>query len=389
MFFFNFKLFFRFLYVTFFNTRGHYRLTARRFFKAGLVIFLYIQVELVTWFSFLLDEIFYPGYRKQEIKEPIFILGNYRSGTTFMQRIISEDEESFSLFTTWEIVIGSSVILRKLVWGISRIDLLIGKPLHRILELFEKRTMGQVDFHHLKLKSYEEDETLFMHNFASFGLWLYSVPLELLKPYMRFDEEISLEERERLMTFYKRCIQRHLYAHGGEKRFLSKNPAFSSKIEALLEYFPDAKFIYLIRDPMEVVPSQLNMLAFGWQLLADPLVEYPFVEESMEMAAHFYQYPLKKLAELPSDVYKIIEYGNLVGDPTGTVREIYEHFDMQISTDYEAVLLKEAEKARKHRVKKYPWKRMGISQRRIFKRFGNVYRRFKFGLSDKQIRNLG
>ena len=44
--------------------------------------------------------------------------------------------------------------------------------------------------------------------------------------------------KERVMTFYRRCVQRHMYAHGESKHYLSKSPSFSGKVDALYKNFP-------------------------------------------------------------------------------------------------------------------------------------------------------
>jgi hypothetical protein len=45
-----------------------------------------------------LDKVFFPRYRKTQIKNPVFIVGNARSGTTLFQRLLSADEDNFVYF---------------------------------------------------------------------------------------------------------------------------------------------------------------------------------------------------------------------------------------------------------------------------------------------------
>jgi hypothetical protein len=67
---------------------------------------------------------------------------------------------------------------------------------------------------------------------------------------------VSEKEKQRVMNFYKRCLQRHVYAYGGRKIYLSKSPSFSASVDSIYKTFPDARIIYLVRNPMEVVPSR-------------------------------------------------------------------------------------------------------------------------------------
>ena len=57
-----------------------------RFFVGFSILFPLILLS--GWIGFLIDNIFYRGYLKQEIVKPLFIIGNFRSGSTLLQRLI-------------------------------------------------------------------------------------------------------------------------------------------------------------------------------------------------------------------------------------------------------------------------------------------------------------
>src|SRR5688572_26821538 len=59
-------------------------------------IFLYSLHQLISLFFRLLDEIFYRGYKKVQIKQPVFIIANPRSGTTYLHRLVALDDERFT-----------------------------------------------------------------------------------------------------------------------------------------------------------------------------------------------------------------------------------------------------------------------------------------------------
>ena len=52
---------------------------------------LLVAVQLLHWLTFLLDEIFYRGYRDVPVRQPLFVLGPPRTGTTHLHRVLSED----------------------------------------------------------------------------------------------------------------------------------------------------------------------------------------------------------------------------------------------------------------------------------------------------------
>ncbi len=43
----------------------------------------------------MLDHVFFPGFRRQPVKEPVFIVAPPRSGTTLTQKLMSLDVERF------------------------------------------------------------------------------------------------------------------------------------------------------------------------------------------------------------------------------------------------------------------------------------------------------
>ena len=103
---FDFKLMFRLAYKSLFAAKGtHARLTPKRIGILLLLAPTFVLVELVTWMGFLLDEIFFRKYRTIEIKQPVFIIGVPRSGTTFLQRLLAQDEDQFTSMKFWEILL--------------------------------------------------------------------------------------------------------------------------------------------------------------------------------------------------------------------------------------------------------------------------------------------
>src|SRR4029450_8548812 len=72
----------------------------------------------------------------------------------------------------------------------------------------------------------------------------------------------AADRKQRTMKFYKSMLQRHMYATG-KKYFVAKNPAFSPKIATLLELFPDARIIYLARNPLDMLPSTVSWINYA------------------------------------------------------------------------------------------------------------------------------
>ena len=120
--------------------------------------------------------------------------------------------------------------------------------------------------HQVRLENIEEDEMLlFIHKLDS--LWISNH----LLPWLKFDKSTkhfikhvyrdnsrNQNRNIRSMLFVKDFFQRQAYLHKN-RRHLSKSNPFIFKIDSILKVFPDAKFVFLVRDPLETIPSYFSL----------------------------------------------------------------------------------------------------------------------------------
>ncbi|HAF49010.1 MAG TPA: hypothetical protein DCL08_07205, partial [Anaerolineaceae bacterium] len=109
----NLKLYFKTIWYSFFKAEGTPgRLTPKRFFVLMIIFLLYPLWHFSIRLAYGLDMLFYPQVKSQNIEKPIFIVGNFRSGTTLLHRMLAKDDRSTGM-KTWEIYIAPSIIQRK------------------------------------------------------------------------------------------------------------------------------------------------------------------------------------------------------------------------------------------------------------------------------------
>jgi hypothetical protein len=378
---FNFGGLARFSFKQFFRSRGKpYRLSPKRVGLLLLAYPIYVLVELVTWLGFLMDELFFPGYRDVEIKEPVYIVGNPRSGTTFLQRLLARDEDTFISMRTWEMLIAPSITARKILWAVSSLDRRIGSPLAKVLGMLEEGWQEENVVHRIAVRAPEEDEYLLVHIFSTLKIWLYVAMLDEAAPYTYFDSEMPQKEKNRIVTFYKRCLQRHLFAHGESGRhYLAKDPHFSPWVDTLYKAFPDTKIIYLARNPLDMIPSYISLKEREWQLLGNPQEAYGSREYVLNMARHWYDYPLDRLDRAPQDSAIVIDFDDLVTDARAVVTRIYERFGLELSPAYDEILHQATKRARSHESEhEYSLQEMGLTRERIVSEYRQVFERFAF-----------
>jgi hypothetical protein len=345
-----------------------------------LFVPVFLLLQGAHWLGFLLDDLLFRGYRKIPVRDPLFVVGLPRSGTSFLQRVLAQDSDRFTTLRLWELILAPSVTERKLWLNLGRLDRFFGRPLGRLMRGGEKRGFRWLEaIHEVSLTDPEEDYFLLLPVFACFLLVIPFPYHEALWKLARFDE-LPVEERKPLLTFYRACLQRHLYVVGPERQLLSKNPSFSSLVLSLLETFPSARIICCVRDPWEVVPSQLSSLRPGCEIFGYD-VENPSVRDRFLDMLEFYGiHLLRSLTPLPDDRHVFVPLHLLKQDVAGQLLHIYERFGWEAGTEFRERLSVESARSREYKSQhRYTLEEFGIQDEEIVTRFRELNERFGFG----------
>jgi hypothetical protein len=289
------------------------------------------------------DRIFY-GRRVEAVKlakPPLFILGHWRAGTTFLHELLIRDP-AHTYFNTYQCFTPHHFVLTE-------------KLLVPWIGIFvpERRPMDNMA---AGWNRPMEDE---------FALQSLGVPT----PYMSamfpnrgevFPEYLSLRDlpegarekwKHELLTFCKRL------AYGDNRRIVIKSPAHTARISTLLEMFPDAKFVHIARDPYALYRSTVGLWRSlnaeeGLQVIRDESWLGPFVIDSLR---RMYDAYLEDRTLLTEDQLVELRYEDLVSYPETQLRMVYERLDLG---DFERV--KPALDAHLHDVRDYRKNRHSI-----------------------------
>ncbi|MCA9103024.1 MAG: sulfotransferase [Planctomycetales bacterium] len=141
-------------------------------------------------------------------------------------------------------------------------------------------------------------------------------------------ESLPAADRERwkqtLLRFLKSVALR-----APEKRLVLKSPTHTCRIATLLEMFPDARFVHIVRDPYVVYASTMKLWpslyrAHGYQTFRGAGLE----EHVLETFQHMYRKLEAGRRLVPKRRFCEIKYEDLVADPIGQVRSIYDQIDL-------------------------------------------------------------
>jgi len=165
-----------------------------------VIIFLvpFLLLRTIVWFMRGLDHVFFPGFRTQSVRAPIYIIGNPRSGTTFCHRLLALDEQ-FTYFKLYQTIF-PSITCYKIFTLTGKLDRLLGSPAARLLNVISNRGFKSWEnIHKTGPEKAESDEMIFM--FA-----MLSPLLGLLFPFLKemesatFVDFMPQKSRQRLMT---------------------------------------------------------------------------------------------------------------------------------------------------------------------------------------------
>ena len=366
---FNFRLYLIDFYYSLFRSKGTpARLSIKRVF---LLLFLFICYPLWNIYiriGYGLDKIFFPLYKEKKIPDPIFIIGNYRSGSTFFHRLLLRDEQ-FTCLKAWEIYFAPALVHRSMIRFVLKVSKLIGSPVQKAVASFDRMMNNIYTMHKTGLYTYEQDSQLFYHTWSSYNVFAVSPFPELARRYIYYDQEVPHKERQKQFSYYREVLTRHIYLHEGQ-RYLAKNPDFSPAVETLLETFPNAKFINLVRPPEQMVPSSINLWAHNWRAYGSPEEEFPQVDVIKEHASHWYRYPHQVLSKLPTDRYQVVFFENLVGDPESEISRVYAEMGLEISGVFKEILNEVTVESRNYTGHgSYSLERMGLDIESLKKEF--------------------
>ena len=123
---------------------------------SGLLISI---LRLMISLGMFMDNIFYPSIRKRQITNPVVIVGNPRSGTTFLHRFLVKNKIGAGA-QLWQLLY-PSVLIQKCI-----------RPLLPILELISPTRHHSTEAHKTSLRSVETDDASILFRYLD-GFFLY------------------------------------------------------------------------------------------------------------------------------------------------------------------------------------------------------------------------
>jgi hypothetical protein len=321
-----------------------------------------------------LDHLIFPGFRRVPIDRPVFILGNPRSGTTFLHRFLLETE-AFAAFALWELLF-PAVSANKLLRG----------TIHRLAS-FSPARYHSAAAHETSLRDVETDELLtFFRYLEGPFLWSYFSAWQegWESPLTRavFDPEREAPAaRERILGHMEACWRRSLYIKR-KARVLAKGSTLALRIPTLLERYPGCRLIYMVRDPVETIPSGMSLVTGVLDRAYDALSTTPeevrgrYLENLYRGSCHLFRHfhDAWRAGAIPEQSLRIVRYPDLMGDLERTLTELIAFCEIEPAPAFFDRLREQAARQRQHRSRhRYTPEQFGLTAERIREDLRFVY----------------
>ncbi|MEE4143770.1 MAG: sulfotransferase [Halieaceae bacterium] len=360
--------------------------------RTRMLFRLLVLVPVVTTvhaICFALDYVLFPRLWLQQVRQPVFVVGHARSGSTLIHRLLSADGDTFSYFLYWETFF-PSLLQKKIIRALGWIDQnWFGGPIKKRLVLWDEKKFGKYrHIHNMSLWNAEEDQFVMRAAFVT-QQWALDVPMMDIIDLFHVDQ-MPVKKRGRWMHHYRECVKRQLLLNGGDRIHLSKNPLMSGWVESLITTFPDARIAVVMRDPTQCIPSVLKLVEVSWNARGWRRPDYDASLRALaEVSFETFHHPREVLARHPETPQVVVDYRELTAHPRATVLAVYDAFNMTVTPEFDACLLAQEDRERGHRTRfEYSIDDYDLSRERIEEKLSDFFDDYdwpKGGLKVKSV----
>lgn len=264
------------------------------------------------------DRQLHPEIAKQEIREPLFIVGLPRSGTTLLHTLLAADP-AHRVPLTWEVMSPSppnAEDRERRIRSANRDLAMLGW----LAPTFESvhATGAELPQECVSLISptFMSDQFDTMYNIPSYRAWFFR---QDLRP---------------AYDYHRRFLQ-HLQQRRSAERWVLKAPAHMFAAPALIATYPDAKFVQLHRNPIDAVASVSSLVTILRRVFSDKVDPVQIGQDAMIYWSDALKTFTAVRDNLPPERICDLYYEDVRRDPIAVTKRIYEHFDWKLEAEVE------------------------------------------------------
>jgi hypothetical protein len=272
--------------------------------------------------------------------DPIFILGYWRSGTTFLHMLLSRDPNravvsNFQAFASPLTISGQGIFKPFIAKHIPK-----SRPMDDITTC---------------VNDPQEEEFAIggQCGISSYNFLYFPRLIEYyFQRYLTF-ETATAKEKYLWRKTYQKVIAKATYLAYGRQLIL-KNPPNTARLALLLEMYPKAKFIYIWRDPCETYLSALRAFIRLTEIFTFQRISDEYVADQVKS---FYPRIIRRFIEDAPSIQKgnivFIKYEHLIKNPESSLQKIYNTLNLEGFSAAEPHFIRHIESQRNYRKAAY------------------------------------
>jgi hypothetical protein len=265
-----------------------------------------------------------------------------------------------------------SIILRAIV-----------RPFLPLLEAVSPVRHHATVAHDTSLTSVETDDASMLFRFFD-GFFLYGFIFAFAEEdYRSMFEPTGRDTSKRDFDWFERLWRDHSFRHPAH-RMVAKLFSLGTRMPKFLERFPDAKVLYVVRDPVQVIPSGLSLVTgvldkrFGfWKL--DETIRRRYIDRLYDAFVLL----LKTFHDdwvagrIPCDRVMIVRFDRMMSEFDTLMDEVLPFLDVEKTPELAEKIGKVAAEQKKFKSKHaYDAGKFGIAEERIRKDCAFIYETF-------------
>ena len=264
----------------------------------------------------------HPEIDDEQIVQPIMVVGQGRSGTSFLINVLAANPDNGAL-THWEAMFPCPPPEK----ASYRTDPRIQKA-HKLIDQWNRVTPTLVSMHEFAGHVPTEDCEILALTFMA-PTWF-----DAQGQVAAYDAYMMRKDMTEALQYHKRVLKL-LQWKNPRKHWVLKDPMHLDRLATIMKIYPDACFVWPHRDPVRALASMISMCGTCQWGRSD----HPFKGGSWEYLtdAKFSAMRLNAVIDVlesgvvPERQFHHMRYRDLVGDTMAAVEGMYRHFGIPLS----------------------------------------------------------
>eukprot|EP00918_Siedleckia_nematoides_P056485 GHVU01123211.1.p1 GENE.GHVU01123211.1~~GHVU01123211.1.p1 ORF type:complete len:295 (-),score=32.96 GHVU01123211.1:169-1023(-) len=231
-----------------------------------------------------------------------------------------------------------------------------------------------LSIHKQKAHLPEEDFVIMEHTARSYSICA-ACDVPSYRKWLLDDNHKQIKDN---YAFHKEFLK-HLQWQRSGKRWLLKMPFHLFALDELCKTYPNARVIFMHRDPKETIGSWCSLVRTAREKLVENVDTNRIGREELENMSLMMNSALEFRLENPDQEWRFLDlqYEDLIKNPLKIVEQLYAHFEMEYKAEAKSNMLRYLLENRKDRDKilkhSYSLADFGLTEKELEAAFARYY----------------